>query len=64
MRHPDAHRLDMRSFGHEDLEMLPAILDVIKGLGKEMEWCKLSKRSSCGGVMKVLVLPLDVVKKG
>ena len=61
MRHPDAHRLDMKIFinrpiprllryqllleailketpaGHEDLETIPAVLDVIKGLAKDTE---------------------------
>ncbi|KAF8956940.1 CNH domain-containing protein [Flammula alnicola] len=61
VRHPDAHRLDMKSFinrpiprllryelllkgimdetppGHEDLESIPNVIDVIKALGKETE---------------------------
>jgi RHO1 GDP-GTP exchange protein 1/2 len=61
IRHPDAHRLDMKNFinrpiprllryelllkgimdesppGHEDLESIPHVVDVIKALGKETE---------------------------
>lgn len=61
VRHPDAHRLDMKSFinrpiprllryelllkgimdespaGHEDLDEIPNVVDVIKALGKETE---------------------------
>ena len=37
--------------GHEDLKTIPAILDVIKDLEKEMESGQLNKRLSCGGVM-------------
>ncbi|KAF8902367.1 Dbl-like domain-containing protein [Gymnopilus junonius] len=61
VRHPDAHRLDMKNFinrpiprllrydlllkgimdetppGHEDLESIPNVIDVIKALGKETE---------------------------
>ncbi|KAF7971187.1 hypothetical protein HWV62_21862 [Athelia sp. TMB] len=60
-RHPDSHRLDMKSFinrpiprllryelllkgvleetpkGHEDIEAIPQVLDIIKALGKETE---------------------------
>ncbi|KAF8202439.1 CNH domain-containing protein [Pholiota molesta] len=61
VRHPDAHRLDMKSFinrpiprllryelllkgimdetpaGHEDLDSIPNVIEVIKALGKETE---------------------------
>ncbi|TFK29596.1 hypothetical protein FA15DRAFT_663742 [Coprinopsis marcescibilis] len=61
VRHPDSHRLDMKSFvnrpiprllryelllkgimdetesGHEDHDMIPNVIDVIKALGKETE---------------------------
>ena len=61
IRHPDAHRLDMKNFinrpiprllryelllkgimdesppGHDDLESIPNVVDVIKALGKETE---------------------------
>ncbi|KAF9038576.1 CNH domain-containing protein [Panaeolus papilionaceus] len=61
VRHPDAHRLDMKNFinrpiprllryelllkgimdetepGHEDLDTIPNLIDVIKALGKESE---------------------------
>ncbi|KAF8809527.1 hypothetical protein BYT27DRAFT_7187842 [Phlegmacium glaucopus] len=61
IRHPDAHRLDMKNFinrpiprllryelllkgimdespaGHDDLETIPNVIDVIKALGKETE---------------------------
>ncbi|RDB18445.1 Rho1 guanine nucleotide exchange factor 1 [Hypsizygus marmoreus] len=61
VRHPDAHRLDMKSFinrpiprllryelllkgildetppGHEDIEAIPQVIDIIKALGKETE---------------------------
>ncbi|KAJ3514155.1 hypothetical protein NLJ89_g2537 [Agrocybe chaxingu] len=61
VRHPDAHRLDMKNFinrpiprllryelllkgimdetppGHEDLDTIPNVIDVIKALGKETE---------------------------
>ncbi|KAF9466176.1 CNH domain-containing protein [Collybia nuda] len=61
IRHPDAHRLDMKNFinrpiprllryelllkgileetkpGHEDIESIPHVIDVIKALGKETE---------------------------
>ena len=61
IKHPDAHRLDMKNFinrpiprllryelllkgimdesppGHDDLESIPNVIDVIKALGKETE---------------------------